>query len=338
MSEENGLSKQSFLLFGVLAIFIILAGICWAVLEKDKRSLVRSIEFTEKISVSIPNESKNVRIWIPVPANDSYQTTEILKIESPYPYHRTQDKLFQNHLIYFESKPLTKDTKFEIKVSYKIIRKEQRVLGQENSTESNTQTPSLVASYLEPRGLEVINEKIKKVSEEITKGIEDPVIKARALYTYVLEHMKYDKSGREWGRGDSVYACDIGKGNCTDFHSLFICLARASHIPARFQMGIALPQISEGEPSTLYHCWAEFYLHGEGWIPVDISEAWKNPKKADYFFGNLDADRFLLSTGREIFLAPQQNGKPLNYISKPYIELDGQPYYDFKLERRFKNI
>src|SRR5207302_897004 len=158
------------------------------------------------------------------------------------------------------------------------------------------------------------------------------------IYEYVLKHMQYDKSGTGWGRGDSIYACDIGKGNCTDFHSLFIVLARASHIPARFRMGIPLPESKEGEPSGSYHCWAEFYIDGSGWIPVDISEAWKNPKKADYFFGHLDVDRILLSSGREIELSPKQDGAPLNYLSKPYIEIDGKPLIDFKLDRHFKNI
>ena len=70
---------------------------------------------------------------------------------------------------------------------------------------------------------------------------------------------------------------------------------------------------------------------------MDISEAWKNPKKEEYFFGNLDVDRILLSTGREIELSPKQSGALLNYLSKPYIEIDGQPVNDFKLERHFKN-
>jgi hypothetical protein len=34
-----------------------------------------------------------------------------------------------------------------------------------------------------------------------------------------------------------------------------------------------------------YHCWAEFYLDGVGWVPVDASEASKFPAKRDYFFG-----------------------------------------------------
>ena len=36
----------------------------------------------------------------------------------------------------------------------------------------------------------------------------------------------------------------------------------------------------------------------QGWRPVDISEADKDPSKADFFFGNIDKDRELLRLAR----------------------------------------
>ena len=53
--------------------------------------------------------------------------------------------------------------------------------------------------------------------------------------------MKYSKEGKGWGQGDSVWACDSKFGNCTDFHSLFISLARGNKIPAKFEMGFPIP-------------------------------------------------------------------------------------------------
>ena len=312
------------LMAGTLA-WVLTAG---AIARKQKAMSELSIEFSEKISIAIPEGSKNLRIWIPIPQNDSYQHVKLLFLEAPASHQITQDSAFGNSLIYIESSSPIKNNTIEIKAFYKIVRKEQRG-GSDHSIPSD---------YLGSRGLEVINERIRTISEETTRGKSAPLDQARAIYQYVLEHMSYDKSGEGWGRGDSLYACEVGRGNCTDFHSLFIVLARASRIPARFQMGIPLPEISEGEPSGNYHCWAEFYIEGEGWIPVDISEAWKHPDKAKYFFGNLDTHRVLLSTGRNILLSPEQAGPPLNYLFKPYIEIDGQPIHDFKLERHFKNV
>src|SRR5437879_241735 len=82
---------------------------------------------------------------------------------------------------------------------------------------------------------------------------------ARVLYDVVNGHMKYDKPKDKpgWGRGDAVWACDNGFGNCSDFHSLFISLARAKKIPAKFEIGFLLPEKRGKENIEGYHCWAK---------------------------------------------------------------------------------
>jgi len=103
-------------------------------------------------------------------------------------------------------------------------------------------------------------------------------------------------------------------------------MMRADDIPARFDIGFPLPaDKTEGEIPG-YHCWAEFYSSRIGWIPIDISEAWKAKEKRDYFFGSIDANRIMFSTGRDITLNPKQAGPPLNYLIYPYVELDGKQY------------
>jgi len=149
--------------------------------------------------------------------------------------------------------------------------------------------------------------------------------KARALYDWVWSHMQYDKSVPGFGLGDIPYCLKVGKGNCTDFHTLFIALARASGIPARWNMGFPLAY-GDGAPGPDpqevkgYHCWAEFYAPGAGWVPVDISEARKHPELKDYFFGNLSGNRVLFTRGRDLVL----DGKPLNYLIYPVARADGK--------------
>jgi hypothetical protein len=104
---------------------------------------------------------------------------------------------------------------------------------------------------------------------------------ARAIYDYVIANMTYDKSGEGWGLGDAIYACNDKKGNCTDFHSLFIAIARSRGIPARFTIGFPLGAPTTGKIPG-YHCWAEFYSGGQ-WVPVDASEAWKHPQLRPYY-------------------------------------------------------
>ena len=70
----------------------------------------------------------------------------------------------------------------------------------------------------------------------------NPMDKAKEFYEIVNGMMRYAKEGTEWGRGDVNWVCDSRFGNCTDFHSLFIALARSQKIPARFEIGFGLPR------------------------------------------------------------------------------------------------
>ena len=46
-----------------------------------------------------------------------------------------------------------------------------------------------------------------------------------------------------------------------------------------------------------YHCWSSFFLNDKGWVPVDISEAWKHQELKGYYFGHQDASRVEFSAG-----------------------------------------
>ena len=69
-------------------------------------------------------------------------------------------------------------------------------------------------------------------------------------------------------------------------------------------------------------------------MPVDASEAAKDPKRREYFFGAHDENRVEFTRGRDLALAPAQSGAPLNFFIYPYAEVDGKPYT--ALDRTFK--
>ena len=120
-----------------------------------------------------------------------------------------------------------------------------------------------------------------------------------------------------------MYACDARTGNCTDFHAYFIALARSSGIPARFAIGATIPAEKNEGAIEGYHCWAEFFADGR-WIPVDISEAWKNPQLADYYFGHNPANRFELTKGRDLIVQPPPESGPINFLAYPLLEMNGE--------------
>jgi transglutaminase-like putative cysteine protease len=195
-----------------------------------------------------------------------------------------------------------------------------------------------VAHWLGPDRLVPLDARIRGLAREVTAGKRTDLEKARAIYDYVVATMRYDKTGTGWGQGDIYWACDAKRGNCTDFHALFTGLARASGIPAKFEIGFPIPpQRGEGKVAG-YHCWSQFYLDGYGWVPVDASEAWKHQDKKDYFFGALDEDRVKFTEGRDLVLAPPQQGPPLNYFVYPYVELDGKPHKAVALTFAYRDL
>ena len=123
-----------------------------------------------------------------------------------------------------------------------------------------------------------------------------------------------------------------------DFHILFISLSRSLNIQAKFEIGFAIPRV-HGAAATGnvpgYHCWAKFKPAGHGWVPVDISEAKKNPVRRDYYFGRLDENRVMFSSGRDLQLVPRQAGPPINFLVYPYVEVNGKPYPQEKTRREF---
>ena len=311
-------------------VLIVLSALASACSKADVPAAAlgeRVVEFVE--TVRLDPEGRDFRVWMPVPRASAHQTVELLGVESPLAHRRTADRDFGNEILYFEAE---KSGPVTIRARYRITRRGRGAA----SYRPEGLSPAEREYYLRPRGLVVINDEVRAIAAEAAGDAGDDWTAARRLYDAVLARMSYDKTEPGWGKGDTLRACRVGKGNCTDFHSLFISLARARGIPARFQMGLPLSEASEQRLGRRYHCWAEFYAKGRGWIPVDISEAWKHEIKRDYFFGRLDADRLTVATGREIRLDPPQAGRPLNYFAYPHVEVDGKahPLYELKREVR----
>jgi transglutaminase-like putative cysteine protease len=241
----------------------------------------------------------------------------------------------------FKPTPQQAAAGFDVTIRFTATRHEHKVSLDSPSMKAASIASSsdqLLKRYLEPDALVPLNGAIAELAKEHTAGDTTPIEKARHIYEYVVSTMHYDKSGEGWGRGDAVWACTAKHGNCTDFHSLFIGMMRASGIPARFEIGFPLPEGKTEGDIAGYHCWAEFYLNGVGWVPVDASEAWKNPAKHDYFFGAHDVNRVFFTYGRDISLSSEQKGDPLNYFIYPYAEVDGQPLKNLQTHFSFRDV
>lgn len=297
----------------------------------------RSFEFTYVVHVpALPSGAKELRLWIPLPYEERYQAISREKIQAPISYRILVEPEYHNRYAYLVLDAAHAEQPVDIKVSLHVQRFEHRV-ALTRSDQSVSSTLMNTSRFLQPDRMVPAGGEIAQISDHVTQGSANDLDKARKLYEYVIANMHYDHDGSDWGRGDAVWACDSHHGNCTDFHSLFIALARDQSIPAAFEIGFPLPGDKHEGAVTSYHCWALFYAEGIGWVPIDASEAWKHPDKHDYFFGAVDQNRIKMSLGRDIRLNPPQKGDPLNYFVFPYGELDGKTYSDLKYEYSFRD-
>lgn len=295
----------------------------------EAKSSQRVFELTYAATIKdIPSQASQIRIWIPLAHTDGTQKIVNREIASSYPYQIFKESRYENEILHF-SLQLPLPSKIDVAITYQAV-----VQGRKGPLKDRHFKKEI---HLGPTQWMVVDEKIKRLAEEVTRGKELTGEQARAIYEYVISHMQYDKTTPGWGKGDTARACLLGKGNCTDFHSLFISLARAREIPSRFKIGLPLPEGSEGKIPG-YHCWAEFYVKGKGWFSVDASEAWRHPEKLEYYFGAFDENRLQITTGRDLQLVPKQEGEPVNIFFYPYVELDGKPFQAIETEFQFKEL
>ncbi|SMD42570.1 Transglutaminase-like enzymes, putative cysteine proteases [Aquiflexum balticum DSM 16537] len=273
-------------------------------------------EFEFYYHAKIPVIKESAKVWIPIAQSDEYQDIEIIFMQIPGNHKFLEEEVFKNKILYIELGPDQSSEELEIK--YRVQRKEK---GPYEAIQPIDQI------YLEPNILMPIGGQFSEIANEVIKGKENDskLIQARALYDYIIDNMRYMKFG-DYGRGDAVYACDSKTGNCTEFHSFFISLARSIGIPARFSIGASIPSDRDEGGMDGYHCWAEFYAEGKWW-PIDISEGNKYTALATYYFGRHPANRIELSRGRDLRVSPSPASGPINFLAYPLMELGDEMAY-----------
>jgi len=321
--------------FGIMAIGLGFSPVGGG--TEDVRT--RTFEFTYAVQVrDLPAGARTVAIWIPYPPNDEHQRISDMHIRAPAPWRLTRDPEYGNQILYVQVES-PRDPVLHLEMRFRVHRREHVNRPADGRAVRVVEDPEpLLARWLQPDRLVPIDGWVRERAQEVTRGARTDLERARAIYDWTVTNLKYDKSGTGWGRGDIYYACDVKRGNCTDFHAVFIGFARAVGIPARFEIGFPLPPTRGDGEIGGYHCWAQFYLKGFGWVPVDASEANKNPALRDYFFGAHDENRVLFTVGRDIRLEPPQQGEPLNYFIYPYVEVDGQPFANVEKRFRFRDL
>lgn len=269
-------------------------------------------QFVFHYRVDLPEIIGKAKLWLPVAQSDRFQEIEQLGVSAPTEWRLLEEDQYGNQALFLELSP--EHSGQTIQIDYSVTRLEKAAYREDDTN---------LEQYMAATPLLPVGGRFDTLSQTIIeeKEADTELMKARALYDYVVDNVRYAKQGK-YGTADANFACDEKSGNCTEFHSLFISLARSAGIPARFAVGAAIPSERNEGGINGYHCWAEFYAEGKWW-PVDISEANKYSNLATYYFGHHPANRIELSKGRNIQFSPGPESGALAFFAYPQLEVVG---------------
>lgn len=285
----------------------------------------RRFRFTYDVTIQNLPPRAVAQVWVPVAQDTPEQCVEVETIRVPAPHRLTTERRFGNRLLHFEA-AASDAGEIPVRVEYRIERFEA-------TPDRSPATEKEIDQHLDRSALELADGEV--IRRLLPGGLPagSNLERGRTLFDSVGERLTYDKSLPGWGRGDVAWACESGRGNCSDFHSVFISACRDLRIPARFEIGFPIPADRPAGDVDGYHCWARF-VHEDRWLAVDISEADKHPEQRNEYFGRLAADRVQFTAGRDLVLEPEQQGGPVNFLIYPYVEIDGP--IDVELSKRFR--
>lgn len=159
----------------------------------------------------------------------------------------------------------------------------------------------LISSFTKPDAcVPSDSEEVVELAKKITAAEKNPYNKAILIYNYMIQNFQIEKPSKKSG----VSPVDLikhKKGDAYDFAMIFTAMLRACGIPAVPDSGILV----NSDLKSQNHWWAEFYLAGFGWVPVDPAlgagmefQSWqKYYEPSQFYFGNLDGQHIVFSRG-----------------------------------------
>ena len=291
---------------------------------------------TYDVSIKDVAKGKPVSLWIPYPLSDASQQITDVNISGNYEKQGIYRDAASSAVYLYAYWAKATETPV-LRMSFHV---DSHFKKGDALRDGGTAIPVDVRPYLAATTfIPSDNAQILAYAKEATAGKKTLLEKARGVYQWTIQNTFRDPDVKGCGLGQALATMTKAKGGgkCADISSVFVAVARAAGIPARDVFGLRGSGKS-GEMTGDFHCWAEFYLPGTGWVmadPADVRKAMlveklelgdKRTKESTEFFWNGD-DLFRIALSRAdrgVLFSPQQKGGPLDYFMYPYAEVDGK--------------
>lgn len=315
--------KKYIVLVTLAVLFVVVPG---AIAETTVSGII-----TMDVDLSQQPQGKEVQLWIPYPVSDANQNITMVKISGNFVESAVYtDKVFKTPMLYARWDKNAKSRN----LTFSFHAEREEFIRRDFPSREAAWDPGDYALYLAPTRLGPLNGEVKKLADKITKGKQGVLAKAKAIYDWTVENTYRNPDTRGCGAGDVFRLLQDPGGKCADISSIYVALARAAGVPSREVFGIRMGKKPTQDITDWQHCWAEFYLPGYGWVPVDPADvrkmmlveklpldAPKTMESRQYFWGGIDGYRIRLGEGRDLVLNPRQQGEPANYLMYPFAQV-----------------
>ncbi|WP_366922882.1 DUF3488 and transglutaminase-like domain-containing protein [Metallumcola ferriviriculae] len=130
---------------------------------------------------------------------------------------------------------------------------------------------------------EGISPEIGILAEKVSKDGADRWEKAMLISNYLTENFRYNTQAK-FSEEDLIgeFLFSKKEGYCVQYASSFVIMARSVGIPARWVLGFT-PGIFDKEQQAYFvygrnaHTWAEVFVSGSGWLPVEATPGFAMP-------------------------------------------------------------
>ena len=284
--------------------FFEIAGMPGTKVFLDKRSY--SLSYMVDIHIEQASPPNTLYVWMPQPVVSASQRNARLLSRSMEPFvekHRDTS-------IFLLADALSRTSR-EISLSYEVeVYAVETDIRNQNPIRLNRPSPIGTVFTLPSALVPSDDPGIKALAAEIIGRERLPYAKAMLIYRWLISSAGIQAVPLS---GGALEALEERQADSYRAALLFCALARAAEVPALPVAGVL---VNSNRASTR-HYWAEFWLDGFGWIPLDpVLGAGAAPAgftlredHAQYYFGNMDNQRIAFSRGEPLLSQMTPRGR-----------------------------
>lgn len=264
------------------------------------------VRYTLTVEPNAVPEGEVIRCWLPYPKDKLHRQKEVTFISASEKEYVFSPDSYEHTTLYMEKKAVKDQPTIFSEVFEYTSYAEWHHLKPEAILPYDT-TTALYKQYTAERETHIrFTPRIRELADRLAGDETNPLLKAQRFFLWINDHYPW-ASAREYSTLENIpeYVLENGRGDCGQVTLLFMTLCRYSGIPTHFQSGFMM------HPNAWnLHDWAEIYLEGVGWVPVDqsfrVPAFARNEEERMFFLGGIDAYRMIVNNDYSMPLYPEK--------------------------------